>query len=165
MFGISRRTFGLVAVAALGCLVNGTLVRGEDAPPAGTGTITGTVTANGTPVAGAKVVLLPPRGAETGAPKADAPAAAPKADAPATGDQKPGDQGGAVKHHRPKPIAETTTAADGTYTFTGVAAGTYNVGAMLKGTGIGHGEAVVAAGASVKVDITLEQHKRKPAAN
>lgn len=157
MFGISRRMFGVMACAALGCLVSSTLVRGEDAP-SGTGTITGTVTASGAPAAGVKVVLLPPKSADASAPRAPA---APDAPAGGAGDQAP-------KHKRPKPIADTVTAADGTYTFSNVAAGTYSVMASLKGTGTGHGDAVVAAGASVKVDITLEQHskgKKAPAAN
>ncbi len=154
MFGISRRVFGVMAVAAFGCLISGSLVRGDDTPT-GTGTITGTVTTKSstgdtTPVAGAKVMLMAPRGEGAGPTTKPVPQ-----EAPAEGE----------KHHHAKPIAETTTGSDGTYSFTNIAAGTYNVVAVLKGTGMGHAEATVAAGGSVKVDITLAPHGKKKAAS
>ena len=161
MFGISQRMFGVVACAALGCLLSGTLVRGD--APATTGTITGTgnyhfFNGNFHPGGRSKGFSVP--SPWPGRHPSDGPL--PLRRMPPAGGQ-PGDQGGAGagKHHHPKPIAETTTDSDGKYSFTNVAAGSYNVVAMLKGTGAGHGEATVTAGGSVAVDITLTKHQKK----
>jgi hypothetical protein len=162
MSGISRRFFGIMACAALGCLVSGALVRGDTSSSA-TGTITGVVSAGGSGVGGVKVMLLAPRHRPDGNPPTTQPA---PQDAPAGGQGGPGDQGGqggagGQGHHaRPKPIAETTTASDGTYSFTNVTPGEYAVVAMLKGTGMGHGKATVTAGVTVTVNLTLEKHQR-----
>ncbi len=154
MLGISRRFFGIMACAALGCLISGTIVRGDDSTS--TGTISGTVTANGQPVAGAKVMLMLPRHHKgEGAPPTSQPAAQ---DAPAAGG---GGGAGAEGHHRPKPLAEATTGSDGTYSFPNVKAGDYAVVAMLKGTGMGHGKATMAtAGGTVTVDIVLTPRQK-----
>jgi len=166
MSGISRRLFGVMACAALGCLVSGALVRG-DTPSTSTGTIMGTVTANGQPVEGAHVMLMPPHHRPEGTPPTtqptpqDAPAGGTGGDQAGQGGAGQGGAGpGGAHHHRPKPIAETTTAADGTYSFTNVAPGEYGVAAMLKGTGMGHAPATVAAGATVTVNLVLEKRQK-----
>ena len=142
-------------MAALGCLVSGALVRGDDtpAPAATTGTISGHVTANGSPVAGATVRLMAPpkHHKEGGTPPGNTGTPPANNDAPAGGQPGSGDQGqpgqGGQKHQRPKALQETTTGADGSYTFSNVAPGDYMVGAGLKGTGRGHAKATVTAGA------------------
>jgi hypothetical protein len=164
MSGISRRLFGVMAVAALGCLVCGSFVRGEDAPTtapaAATGTIKGVVSSGGSPVAGATVRLLAPpkRHLKPAASTNDTPATGTPADpnAPAPADAPP-------EHHRPKALQTTTTGADGSYTFTNVAAGDYVVWASLKGTGRGREKATVTADATTTVNITLEAVAPKPA--
>jgi len=149
-----------MAAAALGCLIGGTFVRGDDtpAPAPATGTISGVVSVsmNGTltPVAGATVRLMAPKKAATAAPPAN------NNDTPAPGD---------APKKRAKPLQETTTGTDGTYSFSNVAPGDYGVTASLKGTGNGKAKATVTAGATDTVNITLEARgtggKKPPTTN
>lgn len=165
MSPVTRRFFGMIAIAATGCFISAALVRGQATPPAptGTATITGTVTSNGAPVSGATVSLMAPRKARGGGGPANPPTTQPtpqQADPGQGGQGGAGGGGGRRGGARAKPLQTTTTGADGKYTFSNVAAGTYSVTARLTGTGNGRAQAVVADGATVTVDITLTQRAR-----
>jgi hypothetical protein len=150
----------MASLALLASLGTASMVRAADAPttmPAGKATISiKVVDGDGKAVAGATVDLMPPptKKAKGATPTAAGPAGAtaqPMAADPTTPtDPTP------PKKVRAKPLQTTTTDADGTASFKGVADGTYTVRARLKGTGNGMEKVTVADDKDVTVTVTVK---------
>lgn len=100
---------------------------------ADTGTISGKVTKDGTGVAGAKVVVVVPNAGKK-------PTAAPNGE-------------------RPKPVAQGTTEADGSFKLSDVPAGDYSIRAGAKGQGMAHQKVTVKAGENTEVNLALTAGK------
>ncbi len=62
-----------------------------------------------------------------------------------------------------KEVARTTTAADGTFSFTGVTPGSYTIAAEKSGVGEGSADVTVAADAGVSAEVTLLAAAQQPA--
>jgi hypothetical protein len=143
MSGFKSSTGRLV----LGLAVVMAMAFASAARAADTGTVEGKVIGkDGAGVSGAKVRLMKASDVQGGK-KKEAPAAA----APAAGE-------------KPKPVAETESGSDGTFSMKDVPAGDYVVNANLKGQGQGRGKVSVKAGETAKVELTLKAGgKKKPA--
>jgi protocatechuate 3,4-dioxygenase beta subunit len=153
--------FGIASIASLCVLTGGVAVPMvlADAPttaPAGTDKIEGKVVdQNNQPVANATVNLYAAQPKPAQKPAADPTTVAPKPsdDAPAT-PAKP----------KRTPLQTTTTGNDGTFSFTGLADGKYQVSAKVRGVGQGHDSVTLDSGnADQTVTITLAPKKPKPA--
>jgi hypothetical protein len=141
------------------------------------GTISGVVTKDGQPLANVKVALMkppPPRQGGQGGPGGGGPGggrgpgggaggAGPQSAQPAGGDHGgQGGQGGpgggrGEGGNRPPPIAETTTDAEGKYTFKDVAVGDYVVVVGDRQTGMGRQRVTVKANATAEADVKVQQ--------
>ena len=64
-----------------------------------------------------------------------------------------------------KEVAHTTTAADGSFSFTGVAPGSYSIAAEKSGVGSGSANVTLAADAGASADVTLLAAAQQPAAD
>jgi uncharacterized GH25 family protein len=157
--------FGIASIASLCVLTGGVAVplvladaptTGPSTQPAGTDKIEGKVLdPTGQPVANATVNLFLARPKAAQKPAADPTAVTPKQTADTPG------QAPAAKQKR-TPLQTTTTAADGTFSFTGLADGKYQVMVRVKGVGQGHDAVTLdAANPDQTVTITLAPHKAK----
>jgi hypothetical protein len=135
-----------LAVLALALAVSFTATRAT-AEEQGKGTISGKVTnADGSAASGAQVRLMNPMAKDKN--KGEKPAAAE-------------DKGEGKDKERAKPVAQTTTDADGKYTLSDVPAGKYVLQAGVKNVGRATQEVEVKAGETAAVDLKLEAMKAK----
>jgi hypothetical protein len=139
---LSYRLAGVAVLAALAIPL--ATIRAEE-PAKATGTISGKVVkADNSPVAGAQVRVM------------HANAKKKKAEAAEQGADKGGEKGG-EKGKRPAPVAEATSASDGTFTVT-VPEGEYRVAAGDKAAGLrGWAPVTVTAGQTANVTITVKE--------
>jgi hypothetical protein len=124
----------------------------------GKGTIKGKVLKDGQPLANTRVALVQPQGrgpndnpGEPRGPRPDGLQAGP-------GGRGPGGPGGpgGDRPPRPEPIAETVSDANGNFTFTNIAVGTYVVVSGERGVGMGRARVKVVAGETATVEVNVQ---------
>lgn len=153
MKSVSKWAVIVLSVAGLGMYCSApTIADSTSSSPSAdsqqaTGTITGTVTKDGKPLANARVALIVKvrHGKKAGK------------NSEASNNESASTQpsGTAEKHHHPKPIATATTDADGKFTLNDVNVGDYVVIAGLRGQGRGHEHVAVTAGQTASVEIPV----------
>ena len=164
---------GLVAMTVLS---SGASVFAQAQTSGEKGSISGVVMKDGQPLANMRVALVKPPPRPEGAP-GDRPQRpgrgqgqgaqgliGPGEDVPPAGERprrdREGPGGPRPDRPRPQPIAETTTDANGKFTFSDVPAGVYMVVSGERGVGMGRARAVVTAGKTVSVEIVVQQGPR-----
>lgn len=154
---VSKWVSTTVAAAMVLSLV-GAPAFAQEEKPAGTGTITGTVTKDGAPVPNAEVRLMKvmPRQNRGGGGGAGGAGGAGDGAGAMAQDQAPG-EGGAKRPARPEPVAKATTDAEGKFTMSNVPAGDYSVVCAVRGQGTGRATVKLAAGETKDVKVELKQ--------
>ncbi len=163
MHGLMKWATPIAAVAMM-IGFSGLMAKADDAPKPAVGSISGVVTdKDGKPAANVTINLLPPPPPK-GAGNGNTPPPAPKS---AIGDRTLGgkDKGAKAggKKGGPQPVASTTTGADGSYSFAGVAVGDYIVtaGSKKDATGFASSPVSVKEGANATVPLQLALPKVK----